>query len=260
MDNLTSLLHLIMWMSPGKFITYMTLYVIIIVVITVFDRNINLAVSVDTRCSSEGCWYCKHQCHSCFRESSIGYNYKRVDGCQLCHCSERCYHMHTGDIADSTVYDIVIGKDDFQLQPTCGTHLLLSATINMHTRLSKNTVMSSQLCVTYNHKNIPSGVVYVCTIFCTTEHHQQPLTLFVDHTLSPVKSVWPGLPLDIVETWREKALIKRALQPALDNLKCDSISTFLKTNFPCLICKFMDINGRIYSLLPNGYVKIRPCT
>ena len=190
----------------------------------------------------------------------MGYNYKTADGQQLYHCSERCYHMHTGDIADSTIFDLVVGKDDFQLHSANGTHLLLSSTVNLHTTHSKNTVMSTQLCVTHNHKNIPSGVMYVCAIFCNTEIHNKLLSFFVDHTLSPVKSVWPGLSQDLVEIWREKALIKRALQPALDNLKCDSISTFLKTNFPCLISKFMDINGKIYSLLPNGYVKIRPCT
>ena len=94
-------------------------------------------------------------------------------------------------------------------------------------------------------------------MYCTTEIHLHPLTAFLDHTLSPVKSVWPGLPQDMIEKWREMALIKRALQPALDNLKCDSVSTFLKSNFPCLNFKFMDIDGRIYTLTPNGYVMMK---
>ena len=210
-----------------------------------------MAVSVDTRCSPEGCWYCKHRCHSCFQESSIGYNYRTANGQQQYHCSERCYYMHMGDIADSTIYDIVVGND-FQSQSTGNTHLLLSATINLHTWLSKNTVVSSQLCVTYDHTNIPSGVVYLCVIFCTTETHLLPATLFIDHTLSPIKSVWvSGMPQDDIKKWREMALIKRALQPALDKLKCNDVFTFLKIHFPRLIFSFMDLEERIYSLTPN---------
>lgn len=165
--------------------------------------------------------------------------------------------MHTGDVTDSTVYDIVVGKDNFQLQPMDGTYLLLSSTVNLHTRFSKNTVMSLQLCVSYNHKIIPSGVVYACAIYCTTETHQQPLIFFIDHNLSPVKSVWPGIPKNVVEIWRENAFIKRALQPALGNLNCHGVSNFFKINFPCMIFNFMDTNGRIYSLLQNGYVIVR---
>ena len=213
-----------------------------------------MAVSVDVKCSPEGCWYCKHRCHSCFQHGSIGYNYKIPNGQQLYHCSERCYHMHTGDIADSIIYDIVVGND-FQSLPTSGTHLLLSATINLHTWLSKNTVVSTQLCVTYGHTNIPSGVVYLCVIFCTTETHLLPTTLYIDHTLSLIKSVWASsVPQDVVEKWREIALMKRALQPALDYLKCDDVCTFLKIHFPCLTFSFMDLEGRIYSLAPNGYI------
>ena len=213
-----------------------------------------MTVSVDTKCSSEGCWYCKYRCHNCFQDGSIGYTYKRADGEQLYHCGERCYRMHTGDIADSTVFDAVLGKGNFQTD--CGTHLLLSATVNLHTRLSKNTVMSTQLCVSYNHKHIPSGVLYVCSTICTTDIHQHPLSFLIDHNLSPIKSVWPDLPQNILEAWREKAFIKRALQPVLENHRCNCLPTFLMMKFPSLRFSFMDIDGRIYSVTHNGYATI----
>ena len=161
--------------------------------------------------------------------------------------------MHTGDVADCTIHDIIIGKEDLEMQSACGTHLLLSATVNRHTKLSKNTVFSAQLCVTYNHKNIPSGVMYVCVILCTTETRYKPLTFFVDHTLSPAKSVWVSLPQDVIDSYREMALIQRALQPALDHLKFNDVSTFLKNNFCCSSFSFMDNDGSVYSLTPNGY-------
>ena len=234
------------------------LIITIIIIALPLCRDINVTISAVTKCSPEGCWYCKYRCHSCFKESSIGYNYKRADGQQLYHCSERCYHMHTEDIADSKILDVVVGKDDFQLHAphADGTHLLLSCTLNLHTRLSKNTITSVQVCVTYNHENIPSGVVYACAILCTIDVRHQHLAFFIDHNLTPVKSVWAGTSQDIVEIWKEKNLIKRALGPALDHLKFQDVSAFLKVHFPHVNFNFMDIDGRIYSLASNGFVII----
>ena len=215
-------------------------------------RDIDVVVSVDSRCASEGCWYCKYRCHSCFQEGSVGYAHKTDSGKQVYHCSERCYHIHTADIADATVIDTLVGNANICLDH--GTHLLFSATVNLHTRLSRNTVMSTQLCVTYNHSMIPTGVLYVYAIFCATENHFLPVTLFIDHNMCPVKGVWPDLQEDIVQGWRKNGLIKRSFQPALENIKCKSLTMFLTSRFPSSTFSFMDTDQKIYSITHNGYV------
>ena len=160
--------------------------------------------------------------------------------------------MHTADIDDSTVFDASVGKDN--IQHGCGTQLLFNATVNLHTRLSKNTAYSAQLCVSFNDKDIPSGVVYVNILFCTTEVRLNPLALFIDHDLCPVKSVWSSITQDVVEMWKEKALVKRALTPALESIGCKSLIALLTTRFPSLMFSFMDTDQRIYSITKNGYV------
>lgn len=210
-----------------------------------------MVVSVDTICVSEGCWYCKYRCHSCFRGCSIGYAHKTDTGKQVYHCSERCYYNYTADIADGTVIDTLVGK---AVGRDCGTHLLFNATVNLHTRFSRNTLMSIQLCVTYNHSVIPTGVLYVYAIFCTTEDHFRPLAFLIDHNMCPIKGVWPGLQQDIVQGWRKNGLIKRALQPALESIECESLTMFLTTRFPCSAFSFMDTDQKIYSITHNGYV------
>ena len=215
-----------------------------------FRRNLNLAVSVDSICSAEGCWYCNNRCHSCFRNGSVGYT-KMIDGSLRFHCSQRCYQMHTGNMADSTVVDITVGENN--ITTSGGTYVLLSTTVVLHTDRSKNTVYSTQLCVSYNNRNIPSGVLYICCQSCTTQDHLPPLLVFIDSGLSPVKAVWPGISSDVIKAWREKAVIKRAIQPCLDRLQC-SLPKFLKMNFPSVDFKFMSVDERIYSLGADGYV------
>ena len=216
-----------------------------------FHRNLNPAVSVDSTCSAIGCWYCKNRCHSCFQSGSVGYTTKMCDGSLRFHCSVRCYQMHTGNLADSTVVDINVGKGD--IRSVGGTYVLLSTTVVLHTDRSKNTVFSTQLCVSYNIRNIPSGVLYICCHSCTTQDHIPPLLVFIDSDLSPVKAVWPGLATDVIESLRERAVIKRVIQPCLDRLEC-SLPRFLKMTFPSVDFQFMSIDGRIYSLGAHGYV------
>ena len=220
-------------------------------------RNLNLAVTVDSKCSAEGCWYCKNRCHSCFQNASAGYTAKMIDGSLRFHCSARCYQMHTGNIADSTVVDITVGKDD--IRSSGGTYLLLSTTVVLHTDQSKNRVYSTQLCVSYNNRNIPSGVLYVCCQSCTTQDHIPLLVVFIEYDLSPVKGVWPGLSSDVIKSCRERVVIKRVIQPCLDKLECNSLPRFLKMKFPSTEFQFMSPDGRIYSLGADGYVLIINC-
>ena len=225
-----------------------------------FVRNCNLAVSTDTRCSPEGCWYCQYRCHSCLKPAAIGYTWRDSKSRKLLHhCSERCYYMYTADIPDSTLLNVKIGE--IQPQPGNGAHLLISATALLHTGLSRNTLISTQLAVSYGCKEIPSGVVYAHIKLCTSEYRTPLLPFFVQHDLTPAKYVW-DVPefqsADEVTIMREKAFIKKSLQPVFEIYRCDDLPSFLESHFPLLETRFMNTNGTIYSWPPKRYAFTLP--
>ena len=225
-----------------------------------YFRNANLAVSVDKKCSPEGCWYCHHRCHSCMKPASVGHTWKDGDSGQLLyHCSNRCYHMYTGDIPESTIFDVKVGE--IHDVPVHGAHLLLSATVLRRNDLATNSVVSTQVAISYGSKEVPDGVVYVITRVKTIENSTPPIALFIQHDLTPVKNVWelsvPEVDLlytTMIEVMREKNILKKNLQPVFNAFGCDDLPSFLQQNFPLLHVSFMDQSGVIYPWPPTRYV------
>ena len=233
--------------------------IIHMVMINVFVnfRNANLAVSVDKKCSPEGCWYCHHRCHSCMKAASVGYTWKDGDSGQLLHhCSNRCYRMYTGDIPESPKIDIKVGE--IQDVPVHGTHLLLSASV-----LSMSSVVSTQVAISYGSKEVPEGVVYVFTQLKRVKNSFPPKAFFIQHDLTLVKYVWDCAAMPqfnmfttIMETFREVDLVKTNLQPVFNAFGCNDLTGFLEQKFPRLHVSFMDQSGVIYSWPPTRYVCI----
>ena len=207
---------------------------------------------MDGRCSIQGCWYCNNHCHSCFGPATIGYALRANNGALVQHCSERCYHMYTRDFANGTVLDTYVGE--VPSQPTNGNYLLLSGTVILHTRLSKNTVTSTQLAIMFNNKDIPSGVVCVYISHRTTDICCPPTAWFIGHDLTPIKVVHKmrALPPDIIQEWKEKEVIKKRIQPLLDGLGFKDLPSFLHQKFPSLKVKFMDTDEKMYLMTPTG--------
>ena len=225
-----------------------------------FGRNACLAVSVDKRCSPEGCWYCQHRCHSCMKPASVGYTWKEGDSGQLLyHCSNRCYHMYTGDIPESTILDVKVGE--IHDVPVHGNHLLLSATVLLENGLSTNSVISTQVAISYGSKEVPEGVVYVITRVNKIENSTLPIAFFIQHDLTPVKNVWePPTPefkhivATMMEMVRETDLLKENLQPVFSAFGCDDLPSLLEQKFPRLHINFMDLSGDIYPWPPIRYI------
>jgi len=167
--------------------------------------------------------------------------------------------MYTADIPDSTLLNAKIGE--IPPQPNNGAHLLISATTLLHTGLSRNTLISTQLAVSYGCKEIPSGVVYAHTQLCTADHRTPLLAFFVQHDLSPANYVWDVTEFQteaLAKMLREIASIKNSLQPVFESYGCDDLPSFLKKYFPLLNTRFMNTNGTIYSWPPKRYVFTLP--
>ena len=190
------------------------------------------------------------------KPASVGHTWKDGDSGQLLyHCSNRCYRMYTGDIQESTILDIKVGE--IQDVPVHGTHLLLSATV-----LSMNSVVSTQVAISYGSKEVPDGVVYVITQLKRVKNPVLPKAFFIQHDLTLVKYVWDcAMPqfnmfTTIMETLREVDLVKTNLQPVFNAFGCNDLTGFLEQNFPRLHVSFMDRSGVIYSWPPNRYVHL----
>ena len=54
-------------------------------------------ISLDSKCSDGGCWYCKNLCHNCMKPAGVGYT-KMAEGAVYKHCSEHCKSLHFGDL------------------------------------------------------------------------------------------------------------------------------------------------------------------
>ena len=219
-------------------------------------------MSVDKKCSPEGCWYCHHRCHSCMKPASVGYTWKDGESGQLFyHCSNRCYHMFTGDIPESTILNIKVGE--IQDVPAHGAHLLLSVTVVLDKGLSTNSVASTQVAISYGSKKLPDGVVYVITQVIKIDNHAPAIALFIQHDLIPVAVVWePAIPFSeyimasIMNTIKKEDLIKKTLQPAFDVFGCNDLPSFFEKMFPLLDVNFKDCSGGVYSWPPSRYIPL----
>ena len=164
--------------------------------------------------------------------------------------------MYTGDIPESTILDVKVGE--IQHVPEHGAHLLLSATV-----LLENSVMSTQVAISYGSKKVPEGVVYVITRMKKIEKSTPPVALFIQHDLTPVKTVWePPTPeikhivATMMEIAKETNLLKKNLRPVFTFFGCDDLPSFLEQKFPHLHTSFMNSNGVVYPWQPIRYVHL----
>ena len=169
--------------------------------------------------------------------------------------------MYTGDIPDSTILDVKVGE--IHDVPVHGAHLLLSATVLLEKGLSTNSVVSTQVAISYGSKEVPEGVVYVLTRVKTIENFVPPVAFFIRHDLTPVMYVWEPPMLEIkhlvatmMEIVTETDLLKENLQPVFSSFGCDDLPSFLQQKFPHLHVSFMDRSGVIYSWPPTRYVHL----
>ena len=173
--------------------------------------------------------------------------------------------MYISDSPESTILDVKVGK--IQYVPVHGAHLLLSATVVFKKGLLTNSVASTQVAISYGSKKVPDGVVYVITRAITITDHGPPITLFIQHDLTPVDVVWePAISpftrrfiTSMMEMIRKEDLIKKTLQPAFDVFGCNDLLSFLEKMVPLLNVNFMDRSGVVYSWSPSRYIHLEMC-
>ena len=202
----------------------------------------------DSRCSQEECWYCKKRCYVCFKPATIGYAYETTEGELLQHCSKKCFKIHEMDVNNATVIYSKVGE--VPVQPSDGSYLLLYGVVVLKADTSK-IVVKIMLSVSYNFHSIPNGVVYAQ--FYTNTGLFSPVPVYIQHDFLPVKHVFnaPVLPETVFQTYKDHAIIQKALQSLLDNLGYKDLPTFCFAKFPSSNIKFMGLDEKIYAVYPT---------
>ena len=179
------------------------------------------SVSLDSKCSDGGCWYCKNLCHNCMKPAAVGHT-KMAEGAVYKHCSEQCTSLHF-----SNLDEIPFQADLIHLKvngPPNDT-VLLQATKVASTKMSTNTVLSIQLCLSCADPRIPDNAPYAL-LQIRTKVRSVFLSFFISPDLSPGEHLWyttHSQTLNSIDNIRKSGLVKDILQLA-----------FVKNNIPNL--------------------------
>ena len=167
-------------------------------------------VSLDKKCCDVGCWYCMDLCHNCFKPPKVGYTKK--EGNLVCkHCSERCRSLHFGDLSEVPAQaDLVYFKVKRPLMDV----LLLQVTQVASIEPGTNTILSIQLCLSYNHPRIPNDAPYALVQMRTTSKCILS-SFFVSPDLTPGDPLWYNKNLDVIDDIRRSGCVQEVLQLAL---------------------------------------------
>ena len=186
----------------------------------------SLWVSLDHRCSDGGCWYCLDRCHNCFKPVNAGYT-KKDGNIAYQHCSERCMSLYFNNQCElPALVDLLCLKVK---TPLIDTALLLLTKV-VSTKLSANTLLCIQLCLSRDHHRIPNGALLALVQVRTTK-----VSNFLSFIISPDMS--PGEPLwysntpekvDAINDFRSSGVIQEALQLALSMNGISDVLSFIR--------------------------------
>lgn len=130
------------------------------------------------------------------------------------HCSERCKSLHFGNPSEVPFQsDLVYHKVNRPLIDT----ILLQTTKVASTEISSNTILSIQLCLSYNHPRIPSDVPYALVQIRTTTKSIF-LSFFIALDMSPGEPLWYATfpeQLNVIDNIRRSGIVQEALQLSL---------------------------------------------
>ena len=153
------------------------------------------SVSLDRKCSDDGCWYCKDLCHNCMKPAVYGYTIM-VAGLVYKHCSEHCKLLHFGSPPEVPFQADLVLKVNKPLSDVVLLHI--SEVVTTEIAANTNTILSIQLCLSYDHPKIPNNVPYALVQIRTIIK-----SIFLSFLLLPDMSLGEPLYMDCVHNMLE---------------------------------------------------------
>ena len=196
--------------------------------------------SVDAKCPSKTCWYCRRHCHNCMKPSTFGFTKVSRDTIYN-HCSDYCQKLHFSEISEITVQTETI----FDLSnQSHDEKLLLLVTGVLPTKLSSNTIICLYIAVSVNHANLDPNIPY-CILQLRTTDTNFFVSFYTTQENSPGDPLWYWKHPDKVESIdniRESGIVQEVLNSGLKQLGYKSLAAFISDSFvACHVVHYLHI-------------------
>ena len=181
-------------------------------------------LAFDRKCSTSGCWYCKDNCQNCMKPASLGLT-KIVDNVLYKHCCDRCLELHFNNVDKTPVQVEAFSK---QVE---SEKMLLMVTRVLPTKMSSNTVLCVQLCVSQNDSKLidmkPYAVLQIRTLKANAI-----LSFYVNLDLSIGDPLWYCTHTDTIasiDNIRGSDIVQQLLLLGLERSGHSNLKTLLAT-------------------------------
>jgi len=189
-------------------------------------------VSLDSKCSDNGCWYCKNLCHNCMKPAGVGYT-KMAEGVVYKHCSEHCKSLHFDNLDEIPFQADLV---HLKVNGPPNDIVLLQATKVASTKMSTNTVLSIQLCLSCAEPKIPDNAPYAL-LQIRTKMRSVFLSFLILPDLSPGEHLWYTThpqTIKSIDNIRKSGLVQEILQLAFTQNNIPDLSSFVMNSELCI--------------------------
>lgn len=190
--------------------------------------------SLDTKCSPEGCWYCKDLCHCCLKPAhpwSKGENGQEIP---YRFCSKKCMGLlcfHPSKMPQSMF--VIDHRDEFKSGKFKGPSVLDILHINRKEGKQYNTVEFIHLCIGEGSEDLPHGELYILWQFHDVDS-QFFLAFHITVECIPLSPLWPSLlgeDDDVVllqETFLKlEPKLASTIKTAVQALGCENVQAYI---------------------------------
>ena len=150
-------------------------------------------LSLSTKCSPEGCWYCKDLCHCCLKPAHSWSKGETPLDIPYRFCSKKCmglFCFHPSKMAQSMF--VIDHRDEFKAGKFKGPSVLDVLDINRREGKMYNTVDFINLCVGDGSKGLPLSEPYILW-----QVHNMDSQVFMSFHITkeciPLGPLWPAL-------------------------------------------------------------------
>ena len=190
--------------------------------------------SLDTKCSPEGCWYCKDLCHCCLKPAHPWSKGEYVQEIPYRFCSKKCMGLlcfHPSKMPQSMF--VIDHRDEFKSGKFKGCSVLDILYVNRKEGKKYNTVEFIHLCLGDGSEDLPLREPYILWQFRDVDS-QLFLNFHTTVECIPLGPLWPSLlgENDDVVALQEASLklepkLASTINTAVQALGCESVQAYL---------------------------------
>ena len=195
--------------------------------------------SLDRRCSSSGCWYCRGRCHICMELANLSYtSFEAGKQVFLC-CSAKC---------KASVVQLSTELHPANQRQIPPKHLVLASIKGcLASVLSAHTIVQVNICISIERSSITYGRPYA-TVQLHTEEQSVLFSAYLSDDLSPTQPVDDFPTAFSFQKLIDSKILTDVFQMSLHTLEIFSISHLLRdaTKIDFTLAKVFSISCSSY--------------